>query len=183
MAVIESLMVLYGREVGTRERVGGAIRRWGGQQPAFITSNINVSHEDILLAWISSACDVLYQKQQVCKIFTLRFFHYMNNFGILKQFCIAIIIKIDFRQESEETTIPRISRTENLRDLCDGVALSALISLYCPDALPISQIQIPRLASVHDSIHNLSLVYNFCKKQLPYNVFHMMPEDITYMRG
>lgn len=65
MAVIESVMVLYGREVGTRERVGAAIRRWGGQQPAFVTSNINVSHEDILLAWISSACDVLYQKQQV----------------------------------------------------------------------------------------------------------------------
>lgn len=79
--------------------------------------------------------------------------------------------------------IPRIPAIENLRDLGDGVALAALISLYCPDVLPISQIRIPQLASVHDSIHNLTLVYNFSKKQLPYNVFHMTPEDITYMRG
>lgn len=66
MAVVEALMVLYGREVGTRERVGAAIRRWGGQQPAFISTGSIVSHETSLLAWISSACDVLHQKQQVC---------------------------------------------------------------------------------------------------------------------
>uniref|UniRef100_A0A182MAD3 CASAMP N-terminal domain-containing protein n=1 Tax=Anopheles culicifacies TaxID=139723 RepID=A0A182MAD3_9DIPT len=35
----------------------------------------------------------------------------------------------------------------------------------------------------YDSIHNILIVSNFSERSLPYTVFHMSPEDITYMRG
>lgn len=72
---------------------------------------------------------------------------------------------------------------KSLQEICDGTALAALISFYCPDALPRSAVRVGRMASIQDCLHNLMLVHDFCRTALPHNVFHMMPEDVTYMRG
>lgn len=68
MAVIESLMVLYGREVGTRDRVSAAIRRWGGKALPASSAPVNAyiaPHEESLMCWVSSACEVLREQYQV----------------------------------------------------------------------------------------------------------------------
>ncbi|KAJ2953919.1 hypothetical protein O0L34_g1556 [Tuta absoluta] len=85
--------------------------------------------------------------------------------------------------KAEEDTSNHVPIVKNLQDLCDGTALAALISFYCPDALPRSAVRVGRMASIQDCLHNLMLVYDFCQNYLPHNVFHMMPEDVTYMRG
>lgn len=64
MAVIESLMFLYCREVGTKERVSAAVTRWGGQ-PSFTSSGQIPLHEEALLSWVSSACEALRHQPQV----------------------------------------------------------------------------------------------------------------------
>ncbi|XP_052747057.1 patronin isoform X3 [Bicyclus anynana] len=72
---------------------------------------------------------------------------------------------------------------KSLQELCDGTALAALISFYCPEDLPRSAVRVGRMASIQDCLQNLMLVYDFCQNSLPHNVFHMLPEDVTYMRG
>lgn len=72
---------------------------------------------------------------------------------------------------------------KDLKDLCDGVGLAALISFYCPEELPWTEVRVSYLPTVQDSLHNLGLVKEFCERCLPASVFHMMPEDVTYMRG
>lgn len=71
----------------------------------------------------------------------------------------------------------------NLEELCDGTALAALVSFYCPEALPRRRVRVGRMASIQDCLHNLMLVREFCRTALPHDVFHMLPEDVTYMRG
>lgn len=70
----------------------------------------------------------------------------------------------------------------SINDLCDGVRLACLISFYCPDELPWNQLVITKLPTISDSLHNLMLVYEFCNLCLPYSPFHMMPEDVTYLK-
>lgn len=78
---------------------------------------------------------------------------------------------------------PNLPVVKELKDLCDGVALAALVSFYCPDELSWTSLRISNLPSVQESLHNLGLVQDFCQRCLPASVFHLMPEDITYMRG
>ncbi|XP_060802927.1 patronin isoform X2 [Amyelois transitella] len=85
--------------------------------------------------------------------------------------------------KAEEDPSSHVPMVTNLQELCDGTALAALISFYCPEALPRSSVRVGRMASIQDCLHNLMLVYEFCRNCLPHNVFHMMPEDVTYMRG
>lgn len=69
------------------------------------------------------------------------------------------------------------------RDLCDGVCLAYLIAYYCPKVVPWTSVRFNYMPTVEDSISNVLLVSNFSQKQLPYSVFHMTPQDVTYMRG
>lgn len=84
-------------------------------------------------------------------------------------------------QETKSSSL-EVESLKNMNDLCDGVRLACLISFYCPDELPWNQLVITKLPTVSDSVHNLSLVYDFCQHCLPYSVFHMMPEDVIYLK-
>ncbi|VVD01963.1 unnamed protein product [Leptidea sinapis] len=71
-----------------------------------------------------------------------------------------------------------------LPDVCEGSALAALVASYCPGALERGAVRAARpRASLHDCLHNLLLVRDFCRDHLPYDCFHMPPEDVAYMRG
>jgi len=85
--------------------------------------------------------------------------------------------------QSDKQPIPEFPTLRELKDLCDGVSLAALISFYCPEELPWTDVVVNYLPTISDSVQNLMLVYNFCTRSLPCSVFHMMPEDVTYMRG
>jgi calmodulin-regulated spectrin-associated protein len=78
---------------------------------------------------------------------------------------------------------PDFPPVRELKDLCDGISLAALVSFYCPEELPWTDVVVSYLPTISDSVQNLMLVYNFCIRNLPCSVFHMMPEDVTYMQG
>lgn len=77
---------------------------------------------------------------------------------------------------------PDIPASREVKDLCDGVGIAALVSYYCPDELYWTEIRISAVPSVQDSVHNLRLVRDFCLRSLPAAIFHLQPEDITYLR-
>nr|XP_032292377.1 patronin isoform X36 [Drosophila virilis] len=156
MSVIESLMVLYAKEISSGDRVVAAIRRISGsnyQAPA------GQSYEQGLLAWISHACAALKKR-------------------IVKELETSVPDEIGTRLQT-----PDIPPVRDFQDLCDGICLALLISYYCPKVVPWTSVRINYLPAVEDSIHNILLVSSFSQKHLPYGVFHMTPEDITYMRG
>lgn len=78
---------------------------------------------------------------------------------------------------------PNIPPVRDYIDLCDGVSLAYLISYYCPNIVPWTSVRLNYMPTVEDSISNILLVSNFSQKHLPYSVFHMTPQDVTYMRG
>lgn len=86
------------------------------------------------------------------------------------------------RIQSDHGSSLHLEPISTMNDLCDGVRLASLVSFYCPDELPWNQLVITKLPTVSDSLHNLMLVYEFCHHCLPYSVFHMMPEDVTYLK-
>nr|XP_036669368.1 patronin isoform X45 [Drosophila suzukii] len=151
MSVIESLMVLYAKEISSGDRVMAAIRRISGNN---YQAPPGQSYEQALLGWISHACAALKKR---------------------------IIKEVDAGLPDDNT--PDIPPVRDFQDLCDGICLALLISYYCPKVVPWTSVRINYLPAVEDSIHNILLVCNFSQKHLPYSVFHMTPEDVTYMRG
>lgn len=57
MAVIESIMLLYSREVITSDRVVAAVQRFGHSRVT--STQIPSTHEQGALLWIQHACDAL----------------------------------------------------------------------------------------------------------------------------
>ncbi|XP_072388108.1 patronin isoform X5 [Diabrotica undecimpunctata] len=156
MAVIEMIMNLYTKEVVSVDRVLSAIYRFKhgkGSAP-----NIPDNVVDQLLQWVTHACDAMRMRieEEIGE---------EQNGG-----------------DGDRLKVPEFSPLRDLKDLCDGVALAALISYYCPDELSWTDIRISRVPSVQDSIYNLQLLQDFCSRCLPSSIFHLMPEDITYMR-
>ncbi|KAH8280237.1 hypothetical protein KR018_000766, partial [Drosophila ironensis] len=156
MSVIESLMVLYAKEISSGDRVTAAIRRISGSS---YQAPPGQSYEQALLAWISHACAALKKR-------------------ILKELETGLPDETGSRLQT-----PDIPPVRDFQDLCDGICLALLISYYCPKVVPWTSVRINYLPAVEDSIHNILLVGNFSQKHLPYSVFHMTPEDVTYMRG
>lgn len=67
--------------------------------------------------------------------------------------------------------------------MSDGVSIAALISFYCPNELPWKRIIASKAPTSSDCINNFSVIKDFCDNSLPYNIFHMRPQDIYYIRG
>ncbi|XP_054281794.1 patronin isoform X3 [Macrosteles quadrilineatus] len=86
------------------------------------------------------------------------------------------------RQEAKDDVL-QLRRVSDWSELSNGVCLASLIAFYCPEDLPWRQITINKVPTVSDRVRNLMLVNQFCHHSLPYNVFHMTPEDISFMRG
>ncbi|XP_016976499.1 patronin isoform X42 [Drosophila rhopaloa] len=156
MSVIESLMVLYAKEISSGDRVMAAIRRISGNN---YQAPPGQSYEQALLGWISHACAALKKR-------------------IIKEVDAGLPDDNGSRLQT-----PDIPPVRDFQDLCDGICLALLISYYCPKVVPWTSVRINYLPAVEDSIHNILLVCNFSQKHLPYSVFHMTPEDVTYMRG
>ncbi|XP_067203925.1 patronin isoform X7 [Linepithema humile] len=96
----------------------------------------------------------------------------------------ALIAKIQSEEGAgDKTRLPELPAAKDFQSLCDGVGLAAVVAFYCPGELSWMEIRVSKRPSVADALHNLSLVHAFCIKCLPYSIFHMQPEDVTYMRG
>ncbi|XP_044587352.1 patronin isoform X3 [Cotesia glomerata] len=96
----------------------------------------------------------------------------------------ALIAKIQTEEGAgDKTRLPELPAAKDFQSLCDGVGLAAVVAFYCPGELNWMDIKVSKRPSVADALHNLSLVHNFCIRCLPYSIFHMQPEDVTYMRG
>lgn len=96
----------------------------------------------------------------------------------------ALIAKIQGEEGAgDKTRLPELPAAKDFQSLCDGVGLAAVVAFYCPGELNWMEIRVSKRPSVADALHNLSLVHAFCVKCLPYSIFHMQPEDVTYMRG
>ncbi|KYM95331.1 Short spindle protein 4 [Cyphomyrmex costatus] len=96
----------------------------------------------------------------------------------------ALIAKIQSEEGSgDKTRLPELPAAKDFQSLCDGVGLAAVVAFYCPSELNWMEIRVSKRPSVADALHNLSLVHAFCVKCLPYSIFHMQPDDVTYMRG
>jgi calmodulin-regulated spectrin-associated protein len=156
MAVIEALMILYAKEITSGDKIHSAIHRLtAGTPPPGLNS------EQLLLLWISHVMAALK--------------HRLDHQSALNQ----LVDEQGMKLRSPDIPAP----IQDCSGLCDGVCLGYLIAFYCPKLMSWQQVRTSYLPTVEDSIYNVLLVLNFSQHHLPYSVFHLMPEDVTYMRG
>ncbi|KAL1123806.1 hypothetical protein AAG570_001577, partial [Ranatra chinensis] len=148
--VMQAVMTVYAKEVGSGELILGAVRRF---LPAEVPppSEPPADHEQALLLWINQAT-------------------------------VALKLRTD-REESGAGKCPEFPKVHQLQDLCDGASLAGVVSFYSPEELHWSAIKVSHVPTVSDCVRNLTLVSDFCSTALPYNIFHMAPEDVYYLRG
>jgi calmodulin-regulated spectrin-associated protein len=156
MSVIEALMILYAKEVTSGDRIHSAVNKLTlGSVPAGLNS------EQLLLLWVSHTMAAL--KRRI-------------------DHDLALNELVDDKGKKLRTPdIP--APVQDYTSLCDGVCLAFVIAYYCPHILPWYQIRISYLPTVEDSLHNVLLISSFSERHLPYSIFHMLAEDVTYMRG
>lgn len=156
MSVIEALMILYAKEVTSGDKIHSAISRLtSGTPPPGMNS------EQLLLLWISHVMAALKHR-------------------LAHQVALDQLVD-DKGKPLKAPDIP--TPVQDFASLCDGVSLAYLIAFYCPKLMPWYQVRISYLPTVEDSIYNVLLVLNFSQQHLPHSVFHMLPDDVTYMRG
>lgn len=141
---------------------------------------------------------VLYAKEVVtgdCVLAAIRRFNPQTSLEVpsdheqglllwIRQASRALVAKIQLEEGSgDKSRIPDLPQANDFQSLCDGVGLAAVVAFYCPEELDWKDIRISRRLSVADALHNLLLVQMFCNRCLPYSIFHMQNEDVTYMRG
>ncbi|XP_065345120.1 patronin isoform X5 [Cloeon dipterum] len=154
LAIMEAMMALYAKEVATPDAVLAAITRLSHlHQEEPVELPNPTSPQQSLLAWLNCSSKVMNTR-----------------------------LKLD-----GATNYQLIPEMQNIQDLSDGVALAALVALYCPSELPWENVLVPNsqqgTASVGQSVHNLSLVQQFCQEALSTDLMHMSPEDVTYLRS
>lgn len=156
MSVIEALMELYTKEITSGDRIHSAISRLtSGTPPSGLNS------EQLLFLWISHVMAALK--------------HRLAHLEALNQL-------VD--EKGKPLRLPDFpAPVQDFTSLCDGVCLAYLVAFYCPRLMPWYQVRKSYLPTVEDSIYNVLLLLNFSQHHLPYPVFHMLPEDVTFMRG
>ncbi|XP_026293230.1 patronin isoform X4 [Frankliniella occidentalis] len=154
MSMMEAMMILYAKEVATCDRVQAAIQRFSHHARAS-PDLAQTESEFALLSWVREALAALRQK-----------------------------VKQEREQQGNGDNQPRtpeFPEIKELKDLSDGVGLAALVSFYCPEEVPWKDVVVSNFPTVSDSVKNLMLVHDFCRRCLPHTVFHLMPEDISYL--
>ncbi|XP_048508203.1 patronin isoform X10 [Athalia rosae] len=141
---------------------------------------------------------VLYAKEVVtgdCVVAAIRRFNPQSNLEVpadheqglllwIRHASRALVAKIQLEDGAgDKSRVPDLIPANDFQSLCDGVGLAAVVAFYCPEELNWKDIRISRRLSVADALHNLLLVQMFCARCLPYSIFHMQSEDVTYMRG
>ncbi len=82
---------------------------------------------------------------------------------------------------SLQDSVPTFPRLQDLSDLSDGVALSAVAALYCSDELHWTDLAPGDPPSTSDSLYNIRLLQRFCSSALPFDFCHPSMEDVFYM--
>ncbi|KAF1377705.1 hypothetical protein PFLUV_G00203510 [Perca fluviatilis] len=66
-----------------------------------------------------------------------------------------------------------------LKDVCDGMALLAVIHFYCPELIRLEDICLKEVPSIADCVYNIQLLQEFCNEYLD-KCFYLKPEDMLY---
>ncbi|GFO41529.1 calmodulin-regulated spectrin-associated protein 1 [Plakobranchus ocellatus] len=169
LALIDALMKAYLCEVASVEKVAKAVRNFT-TFPA--SSELPGSPEEALKFWINKVCAVIsregvgacHKARQLLQgdagqkvIVTTN-----NTGGSLK----------------EPVNVPLLE--DIMRDIGDGCSVAALIAYYRPQLLDIKSICLKESIGIADSLYNLRLIGQFCRRHLPWGRFHLTYEDLLY---
>ena len=84
---------------------------------------------------------------------------------------------------NNEVPAPKLPKLQDLSDFSDGVGLTAVAALYCPEDLLWSEITLGDPPTMSDSLCNIQLFQRFCSESLPYSICHLSIEDIFYLHS
>ena len=101
----------------------------------------------------------------------------------INQSCQALRVKLEDEKEENIRELPKFNKLQDISDLSDGIALTSVISLYCPDDFSWTEISFQDPTNVADCLRNIQLLQKFISETLPYNFCHLTTEDIFYMHN
>ncbi|XP_067142447.1 LOW QUALITY PROTEIN: patronin [Centruroides vittatus] len=184
MAVIESIMALYIKEVLIPEKVMEVISRFSVIRLP-IDKPIDAKHAALL--WINKSCVKMrhrieeelgsYRSPGETEV----------NLEDYRLCCTAICRKPTLHNhtflQTDRHVVPCIPIAQDLNDLSDGCCLAALLCFYCPGYLNWQDVRLSDSPSLADSVYNLQLVQRFCQEYLPHDIHFLTLEDFIYLHS
>ncbi|CAN9502897.1 unnamed protein product [Ophioblennius macclurei] len=171
LALIDTLMMAYTVEMVSVERVMSCINRYSLVEPSHSDAQqLPYDTEDAITTWINKVNehlkDILVGEQKLREASL----HDSNS----------TTQKARYRREHPQKSAPSLPLVDNLqKDNTDGCALTALLHFYCPQAVRMDDICLKETMSLADSLYNLQLVQDFCRKNLNH-CCHFSLEDMLY---
>merc|ERR1719264_2395037 len=95
----------------------------------------------------------------------------------------ALRTRLEDEATNNDVALPKLPKLQDLSDFSDGVGLTAVAALYCPEDLLWTEIAMGDPPSMSDSLCNIQLFHRFCSDSLPYSICHLSIEDIFYLHS
>lgn len=161
MAVIESIMALYIKEVLIPEKVMQVISRFSILR---LPADKPVDAKHAALLWINKSCVKMRHRIE----------EELGSYRSPGETEVNL---------TDRHVVPSIPMAQDLNDLSDGCCLAALLCFYCPGYLNWQDIRLSESPSLADSVYNLQLVQRFCQEYLPHDIHFLTLEDFIYLHS
>ncbi|XP_028968075.1 patronin [Galendromus occidentalis] len=92
----------------------------------------------------------------------------------------SVALRDRIQQETGQA-VPQATLMQDMVELSDGCGLSSLLSFYCPDALPWTELCLNDSMNLTDSLCNLQLIQGFCEHNLDNDICFLTLEDLLFM--
>jgi len=79
-----------------------------------------------------------------------------------------------------------VTLVTEIRDLCDGVGISALFALYFSNDVRLEEISVPEegeTLNVYEMTSNHGMIQKFCNEFFPERIYHLSVSDFLYVHG
>ncbi|KAI3362194.1 hypothetical protein L3Q82_012513 [Scortum barcoo] len=164
--LIDALMMAYIAEMISIEKVVSSVKRFSN----FIASKeLPFDLEDAMVFWINKV--------------NLKMREIVEKELKMKQHLLESPShqKVRYRRDHlSGRTLQHFPLLEDLlKDVCDGMALLAVIHFYCPELIRLEDICLKEVPSIADSVYNIQLLQEFSNEYLN-KCFYLKPEDMLY---
>ncbi|XP_076880350.1 calmodulin-regulated spectrin-associated protein 2a isoform X3 [Brachyhypopomus gauderio] len=167
LAMIDTLMMAYTVETVSVEKVVMCMKQYSMD---YADGDVPYDTEDAVTSWMNKVNE--YLKEIIMQEQSRK--EAQNEEPVESP-------KARYRKEQLlPKAVPWIPSVDNLlKDSTDGSGLAALLHFYCPDLVKLEDICLKETMSLADSLYNLQLIQDFCRKHLN-RCCHFSLEDMLY---
>uniref|UniRef100_A0A8C9Z1M1 Calmodulin regulated spectrin-associated protein 1a n=1 Tax=Sander lucioperca TaxID=283035 RepID=A0A8C9Z1M1_SANLU len=174
--LIDALMMAYIVEMISTEKVLSSVKRFSNFSAS---KELPFDLEDAMVFWINK---VNIKMREIMEKELKMKQHLMESPSHQKvPACVSHTLFVRYRRDHlSGRTLQHFPLLDDLlKDVCDGMALLAVVHFYCPELIRLEDICLKEVPSIADCVYNIQLLQEFCNEYLD-KCFYLKPEDMLY---